>query len=70
MESAFLDENESSPVKATQKLIGAPKTSVLYDQEVAEAIGEVKRIMRTKNISIKPIFQDFDRTASGFVSSS
>jgi len=30
-------------------------------------IGEARRIMKTKNMSIKPAFQDFDRTKSGRV---
>jgi hypothetical protein len=70
MDTAFMHPTESSPVRAAQQEIGAARTSVVDDQRVSEAIGEVKRIMRTKNISIKPIFQDFDRTNCGMVSNS
>jgi len=44
------------------------RTNVHEDQRITEALNEVKRVMKTKNISIKPMFQDFDRTASGVVS--
>jgi Ca2+-binding EF-hand superfamily protein len=30
-------------------------------------IDEARRVMKTKNMSIKPAFQDFDRTKSGRV---
>ena len=44
------------------------RTNVMEDQRIKEALDEVRRVMKTKNISIKPMFQDFDRTASGVVS--
>ena len=68
MESSFLNEKESSPVKAAQQEFGMGRTNVHEDQRITEALNEVKRVMKTKNISIKPMFQDFDRTASGVVS--
>ena len=70
IESVFLDEKETSPVKAALKQINSVDVTADQRQQIFEALKVFQNIMKIQRILVKPAFQDFDRSNTGHVSSS
>ena len=70
LDSVFLDEKESSPVKAAQRQLGGQQLTVTEMERIKAAMEEFKQVMKVKRIMAKPLLQDFDKSNNGHVSAS
>lgn len=70
MDAPFLYEPIANPVKAAVTLNGPARMSVTDEERVKAAMNELKDVMKTQRILLKPVLQDFDRPKIGHVTRS
>ena len=70
MDSAFLYEPVANPVKAAELINGSVRMSIAEEERVKAAMNELKDVMKTQRILLKPVLQDFDRPKIGHVTRS
>lgn len=70
MNAPFLYEPLANPVKAAVLINGPVRLSVTEEERVKAAMNELKDVMKTQRILLKPVLQDFDRPKIGHVTRS